>query len=227
MSTTAPTTAASNATDSPDRLLLDHLRREGAASVGNLTALLGVTATAVRQRLQRLMGEGLVERSVERHSRGRPSHNYRLTAKGQRLAGDNFGDLAKVLWEEIRQIEDPQVRDGLLKRLAVRLASEYTQGVGGGPLADKMRELQRMMKERESLFDVDDSGQLPILTALACPYPELAENDRSICDMERMMIAEVLGESVKLSQCKLDGGSCCSFEPEANQLESPPNVVEH
>jgi predicted ArsR family transcriptional regulator len=51
-----------------------------------------------------------------------------------------------------------------------------------------------------------------VLTALACPYPELADQDRSVCAMERMLFAEVLGESVRLSKCRLDGDTCCSFE---------------
>ena len=80
-----------------------------------------------------------------------------------------------------------------------------------------MRYLQELMKEREVPFDVDESGGLPVLTALACPYPELAKQDRSVCAMERMMIAEVLGESVKLSEYRLAGGSCCSFEPTSGE----------
>ncbi|HCP84927.1 MAG TPA: hypothetical protein DIT88_11045 [Planctomycetaceae bacterium] len=46
----------------------------------------------------------------------------------------------------------------------------------------------------------------------ACPYPELAEQDPSVCSMERMLISEILGETVRLSQCRLDGGCDCTFE---------------
>lgn len=207
------------ATESPDSQLLEHLRKQGHASIGGLTKHLGVTATAVRQRLQRLMAEGLIERFAERQGRGRPSHQYRLTEKGQRNAGDNYSDLAEALWDEIRGIEDPEIRRGLLKRVANRLAEVYADSDGelseapGDTLAEKMQYLKELMSERQIPFDIDDSGQLPVLTALACPYPELAQQDRSICAMERMMIAEVLGEPVKLSEYRLSGGSCCSFEP--------------
>jgi len=30
--------------------------------------------------------------------------------------------------------------------------------------------------------------------------------------MERMLISEILGETVRLSQCRLDGGCDCTFE---------------
>lgn len=201
--------------DSADRTLLDHLRREGDADIRGLQELLGVTRTAVRQRLARLMGEGVIDRTTEKQARGRPSHRYALTAKGRRLAGDNYGDLVEVLWDEIREIKDDAVRRGLLKRLAERLAVTYSARLGNtsGMIAEKMQALCDLMEEKEVPFEVDESGGLPILTALACPYPDLAEHDRSICAMERLMISEALGEQVRLSECRLDGANCCSFSP--------------
>jgi predicted ArsR family transcriptional regulator len=52
-----------------------------------------------------------------------------------------------------------------------------------------------------------------MLRAAACPYPDLAEQDRTVCSMERLMVSELLGEKVRLSECRLDGQSCCTFEP--------------
>lgn len=210
------------------REVLDHLRRVGSVSVTQLGEHLGVTGPAVRQRLTRLMAEGLVDRVLERDStsRGRPSYRYQLTDKGRRVAGDNFSDLASILWEEIWGIEDRAIRAGLLKRLAKRLAETYTDSIGEGDLATKMQDLTRLMAEREVPFEVDESGQLPIITALACPYPTLAEHDRSICAMERMMMSEVLGESVRLSECRLDSGECCSFEPSTAAKSAAVNSAE-
>ncbi|TWT75812.1 MarR family protein [Posidoniimonas polymericola] len=211
---------AAIAPESTDRDLLDHLRRVNSASVGDLEAFLGVTRTAVRQRLSRLMAKGVLERVVEKQPRGRPSYRYSLTPKGERMSGDNFGDLVDVLWDEVRQIEDIEVRRGLLKRLANRLAQGYASQLGQGALAEKMRALSQLMDQKELPFVVDESGGLPVLNALACPYPGLAETDRSVCAMERLMISEALGESVRLSECRLDGGTCCSFEPSSGYVDA-------
>jgi predicted ArsR family transcriptional regulator len=210
-----------NAIDPADRMLVDHLRRVGGVAVGELTELLGVTATAVRQRLARLAAAGLIERVIDRNeqdtaTRGRPRHQYRLTERGRRESGDNYDDLVQVMWQEIRSIEDPAVRVGLVQRLGKKLAGRYANQVGGANLAERMHELVRLMGEREVPIDIDESGALPILTVLACPYPTLAEQDRSVCAMEKAMLSEVLGQSVRLSECRLDGGACCSFEPSAS-----------
>jgi predicted ArsR family transcriptional regulator len=193
--------------------MLDFMRREGAVTISSLVREMGVTATAVRQRLQRLMADGLIERRTERKTRGRPNHRYSLTEKGERSAGTNFADMAVVLWEEIKSVPDPEARRGLLKRIADRLVERYRGDVSGDTLKDRMKSLSRLMAERDVPFEVKASPELPVLTALACPYPDLAKLDRSVCTMEKLMLSEILGENMRLSECRLDGANCCTFTP--------------
>ena len=105
-----------------------------------------------------------------------------------------------------------EVRQGLLKRISERLSAVYRDQVVGRTLGERMASLAGLMSRQESPFEVEGSESLPVLTALACPYPELAEQDRGVCAMERMLFSNVLGEGVRLSACRLDGASCCTFE---------------
>lgn len=195
-----------------DELILDQIRRTGKVSVSELVAEVGVTATAIRQRLNRLMAEGLVQRQPERGSRGRPNHRYSLTRKGERRAGNNYGDLAQVLWEELRSIRDPEVRQGLLRRIVTRLAGHYKKSIQGDTIEDRTASVVKFFDERDVPLEVDESGELPVLTALACPYPDLAEQDRGICAMEKMLFSELIGSSMQLTSCRLDGATCCTFQ---------------
>lgn len=216
-----------------DVAILDLLRQQRSLSIAQLAELTGVTATAVRQRLTRLMGQGLISRVTDRAGRGRPSHRYALTTAGRRRTGANFGDLAVALWEEIRAIQDPDVRAGLIQRLSRRLADRYRGRVNGSTVAARMEAVAAIFNERRVPFVVETAGdaggaesgagkqaetkrtegsRLPVLTALACPYPDLAEQDRAICSLEKLLFTELLGEPVKLSRCRLDGDECCTFE---------------
>lgn len=195
-----------------DVAVLDLLRKNQAMTVAGIAKSLGVTATAVRQRLTRLMDEGCIEREVVPTKRGRPQHEYSLTTKGRRQTGENFADLAMVLWQEIRIIEDPIVRRGLIERVSQRLAGLYADQISGTTVEQRMLELVALFAERRLPLEVDQSGELPVISVGACPYPELAEQDPSVCSMERMLISEILGETVRLSQCRLDGGCDCTFE---------------
>src|SRR5262249_48890746 len=112
---------------------------------------------AVRQRLARLTAQGLISRSVGRiedasseskPQRGRPNHTYSLTDKARRQAGDNFADLAVILWREIRSIKDPAVRRGLLQRVADAMAARYQGLIAGANLPERMQSLVALFAER-------------------------------------------------------------------------------
>lgn len=199
-------------TELSDRTIVDYLRRRSVATIGDLVEFTDVTATAVRQRLTRLMEKGFVARESTAAGRGRPMHRYSLTPAGLRSGGTNYDNLAQVLWEEIREVRDPEVRQGLLKRVAERLADVYRDQIHGETLRERMAELAKLMSGQDLPFEIDESEELPVLTALACPYPDLAEQDRGVCAMEKMLLSNVLGEGLKLSSCRLDGASCCTFE---------------
>ncbi len=127
--------------ESSDSTVMDLLRRSSGMSIQQLASAMTVTATAIRQRLNRMMDQGLVQRFSENAGRGRPSHRYQLTDKGVRQTGSNFADLATVLWQEIRTIQHDDVRRGLLQRLSQRLAAEYSDQITGDTTEKRMREL--------------------------------------------------------------------------------------
>ncbi|MEM9353089.1 MAG: hypothetical protein AAGA92_08755 [Planctomycetota bacterium] len=204
-----------------DDSLLDFMRKRKSASINELVEFAGVTATAVRQRLGRLMAKGLVIRETVRTGRGRPRHSYRLSAKGIRASGSNYPDLAAVLWEELRSVADPETRQGLAKRIAERLAANYGPDIDGEDVLERMRSAVELMAARKVPFEVklpEDGEGVPSVKALACPYPDIAEHDPAVCDMEKMLLSEMVGVPLKLDECRLQGGECCNFVPVTTEL---------
>lgn len=202
-----------NATvETSDAQLLDLLRTQGPLTVSDLTAAMRVTPTAVRQRLVRLQAQGLVERETSRSGRGRPRHRYSLTELARRRAGNNFADLAIILWRELRGVSDPEVRRGLLTRVVQGMAELYADRVTGATTLERMESVSGLLAERDVPFTVDRSSTLPVLVARDCPYPQLAEEDRGICAVEKMLFSELLQQDVRLAQCRLDGHNCCQFQ---------------
>lgn len=197
-----------------DAAVADLLRENGEMTISELAGCLEVTATAVRQRLSRLTAGGLIKRKAVTEGRGRPSHRYSLTELGRKQYGGNFADLAVALWDEIRSIRDPETRRGLLQRIAGRMATTYS--IEGKSTKEKMEAVAALFSERRVPVTVGMRGELPVLTAKCCPYPTLAEQDRSVCAMEKLMFSEMVGEKLQLSECRLDGGTCCTFELSSN-----------
>jgi predicted ArsR family transcriptional regulator len=201
--------------ESSDRALLDLLRRRGSMTVAEMAEQLGVTGTAVRNRLSRLLGSGLVERRAEAKGRGRPRHAYQASVLAQKRLGQNYADLAVVLWEEMMTtVEDRKLRRLLFTRITARLAEMYRCQVSGQEWEGRLVQLTNLLHDRGVEAEVarDGVSALAILRQHSCPYYELAETDPAICALERKMFEKVLGRGLRLSQCRLDGDRFCDFQ---------------
>ncbi len=208
---------------SVDRELLNALRSGESLGIAELTDQLNVTATAVRQRLERLLESGLVEREKVVAGRGRPTFNYRLTLLGHRKAGADHAELADAMWHEVLAIEDAQLRNQLLSRIAKRLGQRYrqqaTRHFAGDSLESRMQSLTQVLSGHRILADVVTTGSLPVIGFSACPHPDLATEveRRAMCHLEEEMLSEALGSTVHLRSCRLDGDLCCQFAPVVEQ----------
>src|SRR4051812_18232124 len=210
-------------TETSDRRLLDVIRRHGPLTVPEMATHLGVTATAVRNRLTRLLEAGLVERKAQGGTGGRPKHTYRASDEAHKRLGQNYADLALVLWDEMmRTVEDRKLRRFLFGRITDRMAEMYRSQITGDSWEGRLVQLGTILHGRGVETEVtrrDDDT--PILKQHSCPYFALAETDRAVCAMERKMFEKVLGHGLRLSQCRLDGHRSCDFEAKPT-YEPPP-----
>jgi predicted ArsR family transcriptional regulator len=201
--------------EAADRSLLDLIRRSGPLTVAEMATRQGVTPTAVRNRLTRLVGSGMVERRAEHGGRGRPKHTYEASVEAHKRLGQNYADLAVVLWDEMmRTVEDRKLRRILFGRITERLADLYRSQVTGDEWEGRLVQLGSVLHDRGIETEVvwSEGGLSPVLKQHSCPYYELAEVDRAVCAMERKMFEKVLGRGLRLSQCRLDGHRSCDFE---------------
>ena len=201
------------AIDTRDREILQYLHQSAGVDVQSLCELLGVTRTAVRQRISRLESAGLIVSDLQGQSRGRPRNIYRVTAEGLHALGENYRQLAVVLWEAITGFEDEDVRIRLLARVRDVLAERFRRQLGSCEnLDDRLDLLASEMKSSGFNVESDHQGGLRILRETSCPFPLLAEVDDAICQVERQVLEQVLGAPVEVrSRCR-DGHGCCEFQ---------------
>ena len=207
--------------ETSDRSLLDLIRRHGSLTIHEMVKHLGVTPTAIRNRLTRLVSSGMVERESEQGGRGRPKHSYKPSVETHKKLGQNYADLAVVLWDEMmRSVEDHKLRRIIFGRITERLAEVYRAQVTGDAWENRLVQLGSILHDRgiETEVTLGDGSLMPILKQHSCPYYELAQVDRTVCAMERKMFEKILGRGVRLSQCRLDGHRSCDFEAKPEVL---------
>jgi predicted ArsR family transcriptional regulator len=209
--------------ESPAWQIVEHLKRSGAATVKELEELLGVTTTAVRQHLVALQADGYIVRQRVHAGVGRPHHTYSITAKAHELFACHCDDLALTLLEEVFALEGKERAALLLGRVGNRLAQRYANSVRSNVLQERVEQLAEALYTRGVLTDVQvQDDETFVLHTYNCPYHELAQEHRDICEMDEEVMRTVLGSDVNLSACMMDGHHGCSFVVSRAVAQAPP-----
>ncbi len=199
-----------------DQAVLDLLRRNEGMTVQELIDRLEVTATAVRQRLDRLVQVDMIERRKVVAGRGRPQFRYYLTQLGMRYASASYSGLALALWQEVMDLPSQAMRQRILRRVGRRMGLELKgQLPDDASLRERVAAVAEMLSQHRVPAGVDQAGELPVLQVHACPYPELSKLDgqRSLCELEQEMLSEAVGQPMHLDACRLDGHAMCQYRP--------------
>ena len=200
--------------NSAERQFLEWIQ-QGASTVRTLCDASGVTATAVRQRLARLDSLGYVRRRPTSHGRGRPFHSYEVTTRGLRQLGENYQELAELLWDVIAGTNDPATREKMFSTLRTLMAARYGSGVTGHAMAERLQQLRNSLVEhgfRVETVAKNEQPGLPVLREHHCPFPDLARRGTELCELEQAVFSDVSGAHVALTSCCRNGDHCCEFE---------------
>ncbi len=201
--------------------VLDVLLREGPTTVKDLQDALGLSGTAVRAHLSRLMAEGLIEVRTERHGVGRPVKVYALTSQARSAMGAHTDVFVAALLEEIYQTEGEEKVRRLLQRVSRRLATRYQGEIHGRTLEERVRTLTRLLNKHGIVADMVVKEDRIEIHEYTCPYHELAHHHRTVCEMEREIMSTVLQAPVAMRQCMMEeNGGKCVFEVQVTGASS-------
>ena len=205
--------------NSPAWQILEYLQRNPSATIKDFEVLLGVTTTAVRQHLNALQASGYLDRREERSGVGRPHYIYVATDAARELFACRCDVLALTMLQEMYEVVGAEQMGTLLSRVGVRLADQYTESVKATGLQHRVEEMAGALGRQGVLTDVSAGESNTIaLKMYNCPYHDLAIEHREICEMDQLMLQQVLGAEVSLDDCIMDGHASCSFEIKQSSL---------
>ena len=211
--------------NSPAWQILEYLQRNPSATIKDFEILLGVTTTAVRQHLNALQASGYLDRREERSGVGRPHYIYVATDAARELFACRCDVLALTMLQEMYEVVGAEQMGTLLLRVGVRLADQYTESVKATGLQHRVEEMAGALGRQGVLTDVSvgesntaGESNTIALKMYNCPYHDLAIEHREICEMDQLMLQQVLGAEVSLDDCIMDGHASCSFEIKQSSL---------
>ena len=197
--------------NTPAGRVLKAIQIRGRASVKDVAADLGVTASAVRLHLAQLQASGAIRTDKVREGVGRPYYVYSLTPHAHDLFYKDYGDLARLLLEEVSEIQGPDALQDVLDRVGVRLAEKYRAQVPGQDLAERVDAWAELLDQRGVTVEIEKTDEGIVLREYGCPYQNIAMENRAVCEMERQVMVRLLDSGVRLTQCVLDGHRGCQF----------------
>lgn len=206
-------------TDSPlgpaQRRIVDHLKRVGACTTGDLADALDVTTQAVRPPLAELESKGLVAANpVSTGVRGRPPLGWALTPIAIDLFPDRHRDLTVELLDAMKSaLGEDALEKVLLERDRSQLAAVEADMPDGADIATRVEVLAAARTRQGYMAEVVNEGDSILLIEHHCPVCEAATTCQGLCVNEIELFRTVVGPDaeVERTQHLLSGGDRCVY----------------
>jgi predicted ArsR family transcriptional regulator len=191
--------------------IIDFLRRNGQASIRDLSAAVGLTSTGVRQHLTVLQRDGLVEAQETRGRVGRPALVYRLTERGQHLHPKQYHVLANAMLDELKAKTGAAGMLAVLRGVADRIVEANLPRVEGKDFSGRVAETLALMREQDLVVELEERGAEFLLHECTCPYPAVAPKHPGVCALEVTVISRLTGGDARLTSSLLRGDRSCTY----------------
>jgi predicted ArsR family transcriptional regulator len=195
------------------------LKRTGSATVEEASGALSVASMTARQHLLNLERDGLVESQRVRRSNGRPHFLYTLTSKGEELFPRRYDLLARILLDEVGEM-DPlsladmdtdQRRTFLIQRSADRLAERFRFDTEGRSLEERVEALTEVLRAIGGFAEWLETTDGYEIRDYNCVFASLIDGAGGCCEGHVRLITDLLKWPV--THESMDDGRvrCCRY----------------
>src|SRR5579883_2476866 len=152
--------------------IVEELRRRKSASAVDLAAMFGLSPNAIRQQLVVLERDGLViERSVRR-GRTKPTHEFSLTARADKLFPQQYDKMLGAVLREVKQQFGQEGVSKVFEGISKRTVAKARERVTAADPQTKLAQLTQVLREGGVVaeYSLIDGGY--VLHEHNCPYSE-------------------------------------------------------
>jgi predicted ArsR family transcriptional regulator len=199
--------------------ILDLLKWKGPQTAAELAERIDITVVAVRQHLQSLTQEGMLQFDEERQAVGRPVHRWRLTEAAQQKYPDQHSNLVSDLLLAVNDNFGPDGVERVVEGRSRQMLARYRKRMPNSStsLTERIQALTALRDQDGYLaeFMAEDDGHW-VITENHCPIREAAQSCKGFCAWEVMLFQELLGETVRVERTEhqMDGSRRCVYRIE-------------
>ena len=198
--------------------ILEVLQEHGRGVARELADWLDIKPPSLRYHLLALEESGHVERVSLPSSGdvGRPAVHYALTPDGIRQVFHCTPWLVEGLLSQFRSFSSPDKVTSLFKDMGQQMA----RGFDSGDLSELALE-ERLLRASQTLSSYgygaavaraeENSDSAMYLETRNCPYGDLPQEHRELCQMDLALVSELVGQQCSHDQNLAQGDNCCTF----------------
>ncbi|CZF80245.1 MULTISPECIES: helix-turn-helix transcriptional regulator [Grimontia] len=200
--------------------ILHKIKREGAVSARVLADEMGLTTMGIRQHLQAMEDEGLLDFSDIRVKVGRPTRHWSLTAEGHRRFADSHGDLAISVIDSVESLFGEAGLKKVIQQREEKTLQHYRDALKDCHNLKAKLETLAYLRESEGymaeLQEIDDGF---LLIENHCPICQAAKRCPALCKSEKNIFRTVLGDEYQVSREEhiIEGQRRCTYKVQARE----------
>jgi predicted ArsR family transcriptional regulator len=197
---------------SAKRELLVLLKQRPGLSLADIALERHISKVAALHHLAELEDQGLVERSYERRSVGRPAVHFRLGQRSADIFPQAYTQVSVAALEFIERRLGREAVVGMLQERSHELADQNRPRLASTHLRERVEELARLRSEGGYMAEVGGKKAGTIeLKEHNCPILAIAGEFPEACEVERRMFESMLRANVATSHRVVAGDPVCRF----------------
>ncbi|WP_318433226.1 helix-turn-helix transcriptional regulator [Photobacterium leiognathi] len=194
--------------------ILYHLKSEGPVTAKVLAEKFELTTMGIRQHLQGLEEDGLVDFTDVKVKVGRPTRHWQLTEKGHRRFADRHHDLAVHMLESVEDLFGKAGLDQVIAKREQQTYLHYQQALSSCEnLDDKLARLTQLRAQDGYMAELITTENGYTLVENHCPICRAAQHCPTLCQSEMTVFQRLLGDDVSIERQEhiISGQRRCTY----------------
>lgn len=197
--------------------LLDQIKQKGTLSIEEAVSHTGLAKTTLREHFLQLERDGYVRHEYIRSGPGRPSLQYQITQKGNRLFPSSESELIRELLKFLKEQGDEHKIEQFFESFwAKRLIKVRDKMDDASKINMKLRlnKLKEFLEEEGFMpvIKLDLKDETITIKECNCPFSEVVKETRLPCKLEAMFYRKLFNKKVERVNYIPDGDFACTYE---------------
>ncbi|MFQ6013809.1 MAG: helix-turn-helix transcriptional regulator [Anaerolineae bacterium] len=191
--------------------ILETIKVQGQATIDQLAKALQLKPITIRHHVALLEGEGFITSRKVRGKVGRPYLVFSMTEKGNELFPKSYHLLASRLLAKVKELEGEEKVRSILQDIGKELADTLGPEIRGNDPKERVSQVIEHLAKEGYLIQPEEGKIGYILRVYNCPYRYVAHQHPEICELDQILLQELLGKSLKRRASVSEGDPSCVY----------------